>query len=373
MIKVLQVNSGDKTFGGGSAILLNIYRNIDHSKVQFDFLTPNVTTYGEYRNEIEDMGGHVYDLHANYKTLKGLIKYIRKFLTFLNEHEYDIVHINSSLPEFNCLTAVLTKCKRCCKVVAHSHNNYPRTGLRKLIAKPVTWVIESSADVLCACSKSAAYAMFGRKIVDAGRVHIIKNGINTKKYAYDEDLRDQVRKELGIENCFVVGNVARFEKQKNHLFLLEVFEEIHRLKDNALLLLVGEGSLQKQIKNMSIEMGLGESVLFLGERYDVEKLYQAMDLFCLPSLFEGLPVVLIEAQTSGLKCYINKNIAEEVNVTNLIHRLSLNDSSKKWANEMIEEGEGRRRSYEREMIKAGFDICNSAKELTEIYMELVNE
>ena len=205
--------------------------------------------------------------------------------------------------------------------------------------------------------------MFGNKI----NFELIPNAINMDKFKYSNAIRQEVRKELGINNQLVIGNVGRFNLQKNHCFLLDIFNEIHEVFPNTLLLLVGNGELEKKIKEKIDELNLNSNVKLLGIRNDVDRIYQAMDLFVMPSLFEGLPLTGVEAQASKLKCFFSDVITREVAITDNVKFISLKLTAKEWANIILDEAQYARDSI---IIKNDrFDIIKLSQELQEKYIK----
>lgn len=368
MVKVLQINAGSENFGGVSAMLLNIYRNIDREKVQFDFLTPNKTTYAIYKSEIEAMGGKVYELGINSSTLGGKVKLSAGLKNFLRDKNYDVIHINSGVLLFNCFAANACRRYSTAKIIVHSHNAGGRTKWKERISEPLKKYLESKSDALLACSSSAAAYIFTPN--SAKKAAIIKNGIDIGKFSYDAAVREEVRRELKLTDEFVVGCVGRFMPQKNHALLMEVFSEIVKWKPNAVLLLIGQGELMPDVQEQVQKADLSDKVLFLGQRKDVNRLYQAMDVFTLTSRYEGLSVVSIEAQTAGLPCIVSRAVPEEAHVTDNIRFMRLTDPPELWAQAIIEAGNTPRRDTSPLIRKQGYDIKATAEELEAIYLNL---
>lgn len=364
MIRVLHINAQSRIFGGVSAFCLNIYRNIDRSRVQFDFLTPNITTYGEFRDEIEGYGGHLYDLGINSSNTIGKIKLMRALKGFLKEHRYDIITVNSGVLSFNC--AVASACRRYSDAVifVHSHSNGGRSSAKETFSEPLKRYLVKQADQLLACSDSAARYMFpDSRIKDTV---VINNGIIVDNFRYDPGVRERLRRDLGLSDKFVIGHVGRFTREKNHGFLIEVLKSALAINDRAVLMLVGEGPLLDDAKKKAKELGVEERVMFLGSRSDVRDLYQVMDVFALPSLFEGFGIVNIEAQTSGLKCVTSTAVPAAVDVTGNVSRLSLDAPKDEWARELLSVPE-LRRNYSDVIKEKGFDMALSAEKLEKMY------
>ncbi|MEK2470423.1 glycosyltransferase [Tetragenococcus halophilus] len=213
--------------------------------------------------------------------------------------------------------------------------------------------------------------MFGKKLVYKNKVTIINNGIDIERFSYNEGTRHSLRKELGLEGKFVLGHVGRFSDEKNHKFLIETFFRITQIYPRSILLLIGEGSLKPNIENKITELKLTENVIFLGLRDDVNQVMQAMDSFVLPSLFEGLGIVAIEAQAAGLPCYVSKGVPKEVDITDLITYISLNKSPEHWAQEIVKKKDSSSRSLYSKTIKSkNYDIVDTVKKLENFYYDI---
>lgn len=345
--------------GGLETMIMNYYRHIDRTKIQFDFLTHR-DGKKDYDDEILSLGGRIYHLPSlNPFDKKG---YLKKLDDFFREHkEYKIVHSH-----LDCMSAYPLKAAKKYGVpvrIAHAHStSEERKDLKYLIKIHSKRKIPQYATDLFACSKKAGEWMFGNK-----SFNIMKNAIDAEKYLYNKKRAEEVRKELGIENKFVVGHVGRFSIPKNHKFLIDIFKYIYMKKQNAVLLLVGEGTLQDEIKKKVKEEELEQDVIFLGLRNDVERIMQAMDVFVFPSLYEGLPVTLVEAQAAGLPCVISNEITKEINISSNIEFLGLNQSAQEWAENSLKD---KKRTEHADLLvkKSGFDIKKNVEWLTEQYL-----
>ena len=371
-IRVLQINSGSGTFGGVSSFLYNVYTNIDREKLQFDFLSPDVTTYGIHRAEIEKAGGRIYELgiKGNILTRKtGLYKRLRQFLT---KHRYSIVHINSGNFFFNlfAVTAV-RKAGVPCRIV-HSHNagDTNRSRIKKAVFKALKPQLERNATLLLACSRKAASYMFTDKTVREGGVQIVKNGINAERFRFDPEIRKTVRRELGLADKFVVGHVGRFYKQKNHAFLIRVFEKIHEKEPESVLLLFGKGELETEVRDLVNELGLAPYVRFMGEVPDIERMYQAMDVFVMPSFHEGLPVSCVEIQAAGVPCVLSDTITEEIKIEDSMQFISLTESPEIWAQAALARKGHRDMDGYESVIRSGYAIRDVADGMLKMYEEM---
>lgn len=345
--------------GGLETMIMNYYRSIDKSKVQFDFLVHREQR-ADYDDEIETLGGKIYRLPI----LNPLSNhYLKSIDNFFKEHkEYKIVHSH-----LDCLSSIPLKYAKQNGVpftIAHSHNASQDKNLKYIIKLMAKRKISKYADELFACSKKAGQWMF-----NTDNFITLNNAINSKEYAYNEKKSKDLKEALGLSNKFVIGHVGRFFKQKNHTFLIDIFKELSQINEDAVLMLVGGGELEEEIKNKVNELGLSDKVLFLGVRDDIPDLMQVMDVFLLPSLYEGLGIVLIEAQASGLKCIISDTIPDDGIITNNVTKVSLNKSPKEWSKEI-----NNFRNYDRnntiEEIKTNkFDIDLNVEWLQNYYLK----
>ncbi len=344
--------------GGLETMLMNYYRNIDRSKVQFDFLTHR-SEKADYDDEIEALGGRIYHLPR-------LNPFSRSYLSaldnFFKEHkEYHVVHCHQ-----DCLSGVVLKVAKANGVkftIAHSHNANQDKNLKYFIKIFEKRKIPKYADKLFACGDEA-----GRWMFNTDDFEVLNNAIDTDLYTYNEEKAVDIRKKFGIENKFVVGHVGRFNPQKNHEFLIDVFNEVQKIKEDSVLMLVGDGHLRLEIEKKVHDLGIADKVIFTGVKSDVNDLMQAMDVFLFPSLYEGLPVTMVEAQSSGLKCIISDKVPTECILTDNVDSMKLEDSPKVWANKVLKYKNYERRNTKQDIEKANFDIKTNAKWLQEFYL-----
>ncbi|MEY2192764.1 glycosyltransferase family 1 protein [Neobacillus sp. BF23-41] len=350
--------------GGAETLIMNLYRNIDRSKVQFDFLT---CKEGVFDKEINELGGRVHRIP--YINDVGHFQYIKHLNKFFNiNKQYKIVH--SHMDKMSGIVLRAAKKAGIPYRISHSHNTNSEGGL---FAKCYKWYaggfIKKCASDLIACSTDASNWLFGPKTVDA---LILKNGIDYEKFKYSTEVSKLVREELKLDqDDLIVGHVGRFCHQKNHEFLLDIFSEIIKINANSYLLLVGDGPLKTSIEKKAVQKGLLDKVKFLGLRSDINRLLQAFDVMLFPSLHEGLPVTLIEAQGAGLPCVISDVITDEVDIgANLISYGNINNPTKLWAEKVM----SLKKCYKdtSSFIKdKGFDIRQTATWLQDYYMHLI--
>lgn len=363
-LRVLQI-MGIVESGGVEAVIMNYYRHIDKSKVQFDFVmhkggNPN------YIAEIKSLGGRVFQV-TPYS--KNIFSFTYEIYKVIKDGHYSIVHSNmNSLSGFPLLAAWLAGAR---VRILHNHTTDTKAeGFRTLIKRVLRPFAKMFANEYWACSKLAAEWMYGKQAVNSGKVTIINNAIDLDKFAFSQEKRDALRKELGFDGKFVVGHVGRFMKQKNHDFLIDIFAEVAKQKENAVLMLIGEGPLMLAIREKVNELHLEKKVLFLGVRNDVADLYNVMDVFVLPSFYEGLPVVGVEAQANGLPFLCSDKVTRELLISDSIKLLALNDGAVKWTNQILNSKRMAFAETLKSMQKSGFDIVNEARTLEKIYFEI---
>ena len=344
--------------GGLETMIMNYYRHIDRSKVQFDFLTHRDEKW-DYDDEIESLGGRIYHLP---RLNPFSPKYLKSLDDFFRSHkEYDIVHCHQ-----DCLSGIVLKYAKKNGVpftIAHSHSSNQNKNFKYLIKLVAKRNITKYADYLFACGKEA-----GRWMFNTDDFTILNNAIDTESYIYDEEKSLNMRNKLGIENKFVVGHVGRFRHQKNHSFIIDIFKKVSEIRDDALLMLVGDGELMEDMKNKVSSLGLDDKVMFLGSRSDVSDLMQAMDVFIFPSLYEGFPLTMIEAQSSGLNCIISDKIPQECIISKNVKIVGLDKSCTDWANEVINMY-NKKRNQCKEIENNKFDIKSNALWLEDFYLE----
>lgn len=344
--------------GGLESMLMNYYRHIDRNKVQFDFLVHRFS-HAAFDDELEALGGKIYRLP---RLVPWSAKYLEALNAFFDEHpEYKIVHVHQ-----DCLSSVILKVAKDHGVpvrIAHSHNANQDKNLKYPIKLWYKRNIPKYATGLLACGKDAGDWMFG-----SASYQIMNNAIDAAVYTYDPAKRAEMRQQLGLNDELVVGHVGRFNPQKNHPFLLEIFAALLKKEPNAVLLLAGGGDDMPKMQAKAQALGIGEHVRFLGVRSDVAELMQAMDVFVFPSLYEGLGIVAVEAQASGLPCVVSSTIPQEAYLTDLVFSEELSASPEKWANVILEKRNTSRTDRSAEIAAHGFDITTEAVKLQEFYL-----
>lgn len=353
---------------GQETLLMNILRNIDKDKFQFDFLC-SVHQKGDYDDEIHELGGRIFYLPPSKLTGIKFFSYIGTILSvysFLRKNkEYQEFHIHNYHAFSSFLEIVGAKMAGVKKVLLHSHNtSAPHIRLHYVFRSLLNLVSFQRL----ACSRAAAVWMYGAK---ADKAVVIKNGIILDEFKYREEWRKNKRKELGIaDDVFLVGHVGRFNYQKNHMFLLDIFAEIHQKNKKSVLMLVGKGELFDDVKNKIHDLNLDEAVILAGVRSDVNELLSCFDVMLFPSLFEGLSVTLVEAQAAGLPCVVSDTNSPEVILTECVHFVSLKKSASEWADITISMANNGRLDTTIALQQHGYDIKQSVKKLESIYADL---
>lgn len=366
MLRVLHsVSNMDRA--GIETMLMNYYRHIDRNKVQFDFLC-NKTKPGAYDQEIISMGGKIY--HSPGLNPLKFLKYKDRVMNIFRENpEIKVVHSHNGALAYQSLYAAYKYGIK--NRICHAHATTIDFNIKLPLKLLYKTQLKKVANVYWGCGRESIKFYFGEKVINSNNFLVINNAIDENKFLYNETKRNEIRVKYNLGGKFVIGNVARFMKQKNHTFLLDLFKEIVNKEPNAVLLLLGDGELLSEMKNKAKNLEIEDSVKFLGNVDNVNEMYQAMDLFILPSLFEGLPVVGIEAQAAGLKCIMSDTITDEVAITDNVKFLNLKkDSLEQWADEILSNLNYERKDMSKEIIEAGYSIKTEAKKLQKIYEEM---
>lgn len=358
---------GSLDIGGSQTMVMNLYRNIDRTKIQFDFIIdhPQERFYAE---EIESLGGRIYTMPT---FLGSNILQVRKaWNTFFKSHpEYKILH--SHVRSYATIYVSIAK-KYGLKTIVHSHSTSNGSGVGSIVKAVLQYPLRYQADYYMGCSKEAGEWLFGKNVIKRQNFYIINNAIDAKKFRFDKQMREKYRNEFNIGDDFVVGFLGRVTIPKNPSYVIEIFNEILKLYSNSKLLFVGDGDLLPDIKKLAVAYGLEKQVIFTGARSDTAGVYAAMDVYCFPSLWEGLGISLVEAQASGLPCICSENIPQEAIITSLVHQQSLNDGASIWARQILSlKNEKRADTYEL-IRKLGYDIKLNAEWIQNFYMKYWN-
>ncbi|MGN1310299.1 MAG: glycosyltransferase family 1 protein [Clostridia bacterium] len=360
MIRVLQVVNR-MGYGGIETFLMNIYRNIDRSKIQFDFAV-HTEEKGEYDDEIKKMGGNIYYFNSR---RNGLIEYYKDWNKFLKENasKYVAIHMHAS-----SLTTVLpiklAKKHKIKNRIIHAHSTLQSGKIHNVLNKIHQINIKKYATDLFACSTEAGIYVFGKN-----PFCLVHNGIDVLRYSFNQNIRQQVRNELEIkENEVAIVHIGRFVPEKNHKFLIDIFDKIDNINFRCKLFLIGDGVLKNDIEQKVNEKNLQNKIKFLGRRNDVNRILQGMDLCIFPSIFEGLPVTMIEMQAAGLPIFASNNISSETKISDLVEFISLLKSDEEWAKLVLENMNFQRKNMSEIIEKAGYDIKSTINMILNIYL-----
>lgn len=348
--------------GGAETLVMNIYRNIDRSKIQFDFVVHHEEE-GAYEEEVRKLGGKIYRV-PNYKGTNHFA-YKKAWNKLLKNHpEYKIIHCHKE----SIVALVMDEAKKNRRIaIAHSHNTQNIPGFKGKVMDVLNKNVDAKADYRFACSVDAGYWMFGRY----KNFTVIDNGIEVENFSYNPQIRAKIREKLGFSDKKVLGHIARFNKQKNHSFLIDIFADLIKEDDDYLLVLAGVGDLKDEIEKKVRDLGIEDKVIFLGSIGYVNELLQAIDIFILPSLYEGLAVSTIEAQAAGLKCLLADTIDKNSKITDLVEFIPINQGTRPWIKAIHKALPYQRKDTSDEIKKAGFDIRETAERLSDFYLNLI--
>ncbi|MGN0383494.1 MAG: glycosyltransferase family 1 protein [Eubacterium sp.] len=358
--------------GGITGLMLNIQRHIDRDKINFDYLVFH-NRHEPQEDEAIALGSKKIIASTDNIKFRPLRGFCRLFVLakVCKENDIKILHFNCGAPKV-LLMIIAARMGGVKYVTYHSHNSGMSNEGRwvSLINKLCKPFIPFFADDFWACSTLAAKFTFPKSIVDNNKFYFMPNGINLNRFVYDKEIRNKLRKELGYEGKFVVGHAGRFTYQKNHSYLIDIFNEIHKKDLTAVLVLCGEGELQEQIKDKVYKLGLEGFVTFLGASDEMQNIYNVMDVFIMPSHYEGLPVAGVEAQASGLPVVFANTITREVGVTENISYISLSEPPHKWAETVLSYKNVERRDNREELKNAGFDQESMVEHFQNYYFEV---
>ena len=363
----------DRLLRGG--IQTFVYENIKHmdrNKVQIDFLLLDDGNKYEMEDDLKELGCNIYKLKGMWiNKVTDFFKYGKMLDDFFSKNnDYKVVHLHSSSK--NYLVLKYAKKYNIKVRIAHSHNIDFQTKyiLKKIMGDFLKIPLRRYATDYFACSEIAGEWLFGKKIVKSDKFKVVHNAVDLEKFKFNNEIREKIRKELNVDSdTLLIGHVGRFTQQKNHDFLIDIFNEIHERNQNTKLLLIGTGIKEKDIKEKVKNLNLQDSVIFEGFKNNVNEYMFAMDIFLFPSKFEGLGLVLIEAQATGLPCYTSKDVVpNEAKVSNLLEYISLKNSAKEWSQYIINNRNKRLNEYKK-IKNGGYDIEDTSKLLQCFYLE----
>lgn len=342
--------------GGLETFIMNVYRNVNRNKIQFDFLE-HYQEESAYDKEIIELGGRIY--RFSLRNDNNIFKYIINLNKFFKEHqEYKIIHCH--MESIGALIFFIAKLYGIKVRIGHAHTNSTNKNLKGVIKRIISKPFKYTTTLNLACSDEAGKYLFKYK-----KYIVIPNAIDIDKFKHDEKARKELRKKLKIDNEFVIGHVGRMDKGKNQLFLIDVFNEYLNVNSNAKLVLVGDGEDYNKILNKVNELNISDKVIFTGVRHDIDKMYSVFDLFVFPSLYEGLGIVLIEAQVNGLRCLVSDTVPKTTKVSDGIKYLSLKDYSL-WVKEIVK-NQNKDNDIKYNKLLDDYDINLLVKKLEKIY------
>lgn len=350
---------GGMDAGGAETFLMKVYRGLDRTKYQMDFAVA-APGKGFYDDEIVSRGGRIYHVIPKSKGFLRNFLCIRRIVKE-NQYRYVLRTSQNSLSALELLAARMGGAEVC--VYRSSNSN---TGKGSFLHKICKFMPKFFANVRIAPSTEAAEFMFGENSVTSGKAHLVHNAVDIHYFQYQKSAGVMVRRELGIENRLVVGHIGRFNQQKNHRFLLEIFRVIADKRPDAMLLLIGKGELETELRKQMKDLGIGNRVIFAGVRSDIPNLLSAMDVFVFPSLYEGMPNTVIEAQATGLPCVIADTITREADITGLVQYLSLEDSPEIWADAALSAIRDQRKDTRQDFIDNQYDIQSTVDQFVRL-------
>lgn len=364
MIRVIHV-IGSLGMGGAQTMIMSIYRIMDKSKIQFDFIL-DTDEKGCFEDEIQATGGRIFKLPKfngrNFKSIQ------QAWHCFFAEHpEYKILH--SHVRSYASVFIPVAQ-KRGVKTIIHSHNTSNGKGIKAIVKSILQYPLRFQADYFFGCSEIAGRWLFGKRVIQSDRFYMLKNAVDLDRFAFNELVRNQVRRELGAdEDMLLLGHVGRFHAQKNHRFLLESFYGLKKNRPNTKLILLGDGELKDEIARLILELGLNDSVIMLGVKDDVENYMWAMDALLLPSVHEGLPVVVVEAQASSLMSFVSETVTNEVGFSDLVKYLPIDNGTEPWI-EALSQYQPKRKDVSAQIAMNGYSVKDSAEWVYSFYREI---
>ena len=360
---------GRLDIGGAESRIMDLYHNIDREKVQFYFVQ-HTKDRCAFEEEVERLGGKVY--HVPRFNVKNYFSYKKAWKDFFREHP-EIQVVQGHMTSTAAIYLPIAKKAGVEVTIAHARSAGVDPGIKGKITRFLRRNLYEKCDYRFTCSEMAGEAVFGDQNQIPRKAAFIPNAIDVDKFKFDEETREQIRYELGLKDKFVIGHVGRFAHMKNHKYMLQILKqciEIEKEKKlpETMLMFLGDGELKEEMMKQAAAMGISSRVLFMGNRRDVYRYYQAMDYFLLPSLYEGLPGTAVEAQASGLPGIMSDTVTREALVTELLQVRSIKEDPKVWAEEILKSDKTDRTVYAQKVKDASFDIKEQAKRMQEFYL-----
>ena len=355
---------GSLNRGGAQSAVLNLYKHIDRNLYQFDFVSDHPDEI-ELEEDVRSLGGRVFYT----KRLRGanLLGFVASWKYLFKSHpEYKVIHIH--VRSTSSIVACIAKAYGL-SVIVHSHSTSNGDGISAIVKTTLQYPARWLADYCVGCSSEAGNWMFGPRVCASSKYLYLPNAIDVSEYAFNKTARDNLRRELGLENVYLFGHVGRLHEAKNHKFLIKVFVELKKKYENSALVLVGDGPLRGEIESAIKELNMEDSILMLGDRSDVPVILSAFDSFLFPSQWEGLPVSVVEALAAGLPCYVSDSITHDIDISDRVKRLPI-DSERAWL-EGVSLDE--RKDVTDRIVRHGFDIRQSVRTLMSLYDSAIRE
>ncbi|MDE6619061.1 MAG: glycosyltransferase family 1 protein [Lachnospiraceae bacterium] len=364
-VRVLNV-LGTTNLGGAESRVMELYRALDRDQVQFDFLV-HTDKEGQYSEEIRRLGGRIYSV-PRFRVF-NFLSYQSALRRFFREHS-EFVAVQGHMTSTASIYLPIAKRAGVPVTIAHARSAGVDPGIKGFVTKVIRYPLKYKADYCFTCSAEAGEAVYGRKWIEQGRVWTIPNAIDVQRFVFNPAVREEVRTELGLADKFIVGHVGRFGFMKNHRYLIDIFAELCKMRDDAALVLIGKGELEGEIREKVSASGLADRVLFLGNCFDVERYYQAFDYFVFPSTFEGLPGSVAEAQASGLHCLVSDKVTREAALTELVTYKSIEEPAGSWASEIMRNSKKALLREDMRTAIAGkdFDVHRQAAKMEAFYI-----
>lgn len=366
--RILQIVPTLGVAAGMTSVVINYHRHINRDLIQFDYLYFDETNSMDYKEEILSLGGRVFYINRRC----SYIQIIKQFNSFLSEHkgEFEAMHCH---PIFTWVIFSNIARKYGIKhIIAHSHSTqFSEKKISSIRNRLLIKMLPYTATKFIACTKEAK-CLFGKRINKTKSIIILNNAIECSRFGFNQTTRDRMRFKLGLNNEFIMGHVGRFSIEKNHMFIIDIFKQLKKMEPDSKLILIGDGPLMKTVKERIISENIEDDVILTGRRDDIPELLMAMDCFVLPSYFEGSPVSIIEAQTTGLPCYITNTITRSVGFFNCTY-LSLDRPAYSWA-ETIVNNKCKKERTDGVILATdnNFNIASEAEELCDFYLNLNN-
>lgn len=367
MKKILEITGEPIGTGGQEMFIINLLRHINMTGLNIDWLTPYFCENDIYKNEVICKGGQVCCLNLPFKPGKSRFNIIKPLLAFFKEHSYEVVHIHSGSLSVLAYCSLVARLSGVKKVIVHSHSAGARRTIKYMMLKTILFpLIKFMPTDYCACSVIAGEWKFPKSIIKQ-KLIILKNGIDLRKFAPNKEYRNEIRDMLGIsEKTLVIGHVGRFSPQKNHEFIVMILDALKNKIEDCKLMLIGDGENENDIKALITQKALDDYIIYVGTTPDVSKYMQAMDVFILPSKWEGLPIVGIEAQCVGLPVLVSDKVSPDMKLVDDVKYLPIN-SVEIWINAILNVKYGKRDNIQT-IKEAGYDISDTAAFVRKLYL-----